>query len=58
MKIYETPKMKVTVFQTRDVLSASDYHWSNQPDINDNPDEDGGTNAGDQIGDLWGNVNP
>lgn len=58
MKDYEKPNMKITVFQTRDVLSNSGYHWSNQPDIDDNPGEDGGVDAGDQMGDLWGNINP
>lgn len=53
-KYYEEPNVTLIVMEHTDVLTASGAFWTNQPDWEDDPFENGGFNAEDQFeGDFW-----
>lgn len=54
-KLYEAPDYELLVLNSTDVVTASGDNWSNEPDYEDDPGEDGGVDAGGQLGDdFWG----
>lgn len=50
---YEAPSMELITVQANDILTASGFFWTNEPDWDDDPHYDGGFDAEDQIGDFW-----
>lgn len=53
-KYYEEPNVTLIVMEHTDVLTASGAFWTNEPDWEEDPFENGGFDAEDQfVGDFW-----